>query len=110
MGHFDENLAMLQMRVARLRVTTTAWSEDPPSRTRRFVTNIRPFRLPGEEHYRVTSNILVLRNRGDRGQLDILSARRDDRWHRGGDGWKLDERTILLDQSTLMIPNLSFFL
>jgi 3-phenylpropionate/cinnamic acid dioxygenase small subunit len=109
MGHFDENLPMLQLRVRRLRETKTAWSEDPPSRTRRFVTNVRPFRL-GDDSYRVASNILLLRSRGDRGPLDILSARREDLWRRSGDGWKCAERTILLDQTTLMVQNLSFFL
>jgi 3-phenylpropionate/cinnamic acid dioxygenase small subunit len=38
--HFDENRASLGLRVRRLG-TNVAWAEDPPSLTRRFVTNIR---------------------------------------------------------------------
>ena len=43
MGHFDEDLYSLRKRVQRL-TTDHAWTEDPPSRTRHFVTNIRTFR------------------------------------------------------------------
>ena len=43
MGHFDENMYALRKRVQRL-ATDHAWTEDPPSRTRHFVTNVRTFR------------------------------------------------------------------
>ena len=42
MGHFDEDLYSLRKRVQRL-ATDHAWTEDPPSRTRHFVTNVRTF-------------------------------------------------------------------
>ena len=37
--HFDETWGRLEQRVRRLE-TEYAWAEDPPSRTRRFVTNV----------------------------------------------------------------------
>ena len=40
MSHFDEDRYSLGKRVERLE-TDHAWTEDPPSRTRRFVTNVR---------------------------------------------------------------------
>ena len=40
MDHFDEDLYSLRKRVERLE-GNHAWTEDPPSRTRRFVTNVR---------------------------------------------------------------------
>ena len=43
MGHFDEDMYALRKRVQRL-ATDHAWTEDPPSRTRHFVTNVRTFR------------------------------------------------------------------
>ncbi len=43
MGHFDEDLYALRKRVQRL-ATDHAWTEDPPSRTRHFVSNVRTFR------------------------------------------------------------------
>ena len=39
MGHFDEDMYALRKRVQRL-ATEHAWTEDPPSRTRHFVTNV----------------------------------------------------------------------
>ena len=42
MAHFDENLYALRKRVERL-ATDHAWTEDPPSRTRHFVSNVRTF-------------------------------------------------------------------
>ena len=42
MGHFDEDLYALRKRVQRL-ATEHAWTEDPPSRTRHFITNVRTF-------------------------------------------------------------------
>ena len=43
MDHFDEDMYSLRKRVQRL-ATDHAWTEDPPSRTRHFVTNVRTFR------------------------------------------------------------------
>jgi 3-phenylpropionate/cinnamic acid dioxygenase small subunit len=45
---FDENLHSLTLRVKRLR-TDVAWAEDPPSHTRRFVTNIRVRTTPNDD-------------------------------------------------------------
>src|SRR5437762_1574720 len=38
MTHFEEDIMSLGMRIYRLDHTTSAWAEDPPSRTRRLVT------------------------------------------------------------------------
>lgn len=43
---FDDDLEMLQMRVKKLQ-TGYSWAEDPPSRTRHLVTNLR---ILGEEN------------------------------------------------------------
>ena len=48
MGHFDEDMYALRKRVQRL-ATDHAWTEDPPSRTRHFVTNVRTFREEGDD-------------------------------------------------------------
>ena len=42
MAHFDENKYSLSRRVARFQ-TEHAWTEDPPSRLRHYVTNVRTF-------------------------------------------------------------------
>ena len=64
MGHFDEDMYALRKRVQRL-ATDHAWTEDPPSRTRHFVTNVRTFRHRTGMSLRVESALLLFRSRGD---------------------------------------------
>ncbi len=45
MAHWDENKYSLSRRVARF-ATEHAWTEDPPSRLRHYITNVRTFRTP----------------------------------------------------------------
>jgi len=108
MGHFDENLYALRKRVQRL-ATDHAWTEDPPSRTRHFVSNIRTFRH-GEAALRVESSLLLFRSRGDTRPPDLLSAGRADILRETGDGYRLARREIVVDESVLRTQNLAVFL
>jgi 3-phenylpropionate/cinnamic acid dioxygenase small subunit len=113
MFHFDEDIMSLGTKVVRLAQTQTAWAEKPPSRTRRFVTNIKVFRRPvgseGEE-FEVRSSVLLIRNRYQESQLEFLSARRTDVIRRTDEGFKLAARQIFADQATLGVQNLAVFL
>jgi 3-phenylpropionate/cinnamic acid dioxygenase small subunit len=106
---FSDNRETLHIRVQRLG-TEFAWAEDPPSRTRHFVTNIRVQPGDRENEYRVRCNLLVYRNRGDTPDYDLLSADRQDILRRVDGGWKIAYRRIVLDQSTVGSHNLSIFL
>jgi phthalate 3,4-dioxygenase beta subunit len=108
MGHFDENIYALRKRVQRL-ATDHAWAEDPPSRTRHFVSNVRTFRR-GESELRAESSLLLFRSRGDTRQADLLSAGRTDILRRSGDGFRLARREIMVDESVLRTQNLAVFL
>lgn len=107
--HFDEDRYSLEKRVSRFE-TDHAWAEDPPSRTRRFVTNVRCWHGAADEEVVVVSNLLLFRSRGDIHDHDLLSARRDDVLRRGHDGLKLARREILVDESVLRTQNLAVFL
>jgi 3-phenylpropionate/cinnamic acid dioxygenase small subunit len=108
---FDEDITTLGIKVTRLAATQSAWAEKPPSRTRRFVTNIRIFRRSGEmEEYQVTSSLLVTRNRYQESQLEFLSATREDVIRRTEDGLRIAARTIYADQATIGMQNLAIFL
>ena len=48
MAHFDENKYSLSRRIARF-ATEHAWTEDPPSRLRHFITNVRTFLADDDE-------------------------------------------------------------
>ena len=108
MGHFDENMYALRKRVQRL-ATDHAWTEDPPSRTRHFVTNVRTFRHRTSE-LRVESSLLLFRSRGDTREPDLISAGRTDLLRETGDGLQLARREILVDESVLRTQNLAVFL
>ena len=108
MGHFDENMYALRKRVQRL-ATDHAWTEDPPSRTRHFVTNVRTFRHQTSE-LRVESSLLLFRSRGDTREPDLISARRTDLLRETGDGIMLARREIIVDESVLRTQNLAVFL
>lgn len=112
MFHLDEDRTSLEMRVARLE-TGFAWAEDPPSRLRHFVTNVRvgqPRTTEKGEEVDVRSYLLVFRSRWDRPEFTFLSAERQDVLRREEGAWKLARRLVILDHSTLPTHNLSFFL
>jgi phthalate 3,4-dioxygenase subunit beta len=110
MSHFDEDRYSLEKRVARFE-TEHAWTEDPPSRLRHFVTNIRTFRTDHDDELAVESYLLVFRSRGDVREPAVLSAGRRDLLRRGGDGQlRLARRVIEVDESVLRMQNLGIFL
>lgn len=113
MSHFDEDLYSLRKRVERLR-TEHAWTEDPPSRTRHLVTNVRTHAVDdGDEHpdeLRVSSTLLLFRSRGDTRAPEIVCAGRADRLRQTPDGLTLSSRHITVDESVLRTQNLAIFL
>ena len=109
MAHFDENKYSLGRRVARFQ-TEHAWTEDPPSRLRHHVTNVRTLATEDPGHLIVDSGVLLYRSRGDVRESALLSAGREDLLRRTTDGWQLARRTILVDDSVLRTQNLAIFL
>lgn len=107
MFHLDEDIHSLELRVDRLE-TGYAWAEDPPSRLRHFVTNVR-VAAADEGDLAVRSNVLVYRSRWDRPAHDLLSGERHDVLRAGEDGLRLCSRTVVLDSTTLPTLNLAFF-
>jgi phthalate 3,4-dioxygenase beta subunit len=109
MAHFDENKYSLSRRVARFR-TEHAWTEDPPSRLRHHITNVRTFATDDPDHLVVDSGVLLYRSRGDVREAALISAGREDLLRQVGNGWQLARRTILVDDSVLRTQNLAIFL
>lgn len=110
-AYFDETFEHLEQRLFRLR-TGMAWSEEPPTRTRHLVTNVRvsPTAVAGE--YRVQSNFFCYANRQER-DVTTFAGQRTDTWRQTPDsplGWALVYRRILLDQATLLAKGISIFL
>lgn len=111
MFHMDEDRDSLEMRVERIE-TGFAWAEDPPSRLRHFITNIRASEVretPLGEESAVRSNLLLFRSRWDDPEHVVLSAERRDALRRVDGDWRLAKRFVILDSATLPTMNISFF-
>ncbi|SEL24182.1 aromatic-ring-hydroxylating dioxygenase subunit beta [Haloferax larsenii] len=106
--HMKEDWGTLEVRTERMQ-SDFAWSEDPPSRTRRHVSNVRIVDDGGEE-VQLKNNLLVFRQQGDETEPDILSMERHDTLRRTDDGFKLAERVVLLDHTIIPTNTLSIIL
>jgi 3-phenylpropionate/cinnamic acid dioxygenase small subunit len=109
MAHFDEDRYSLGRRVARF-ATEHAWTEDPPSRLRHHLSNIRTFATELTDQLVVESAVMLFRSRGDVREPAFVSAGRRD-WLREEDGtWRLLRRIVTVDESVLRTQNLAIFL
>jgi 3-phenylpropionate/cinnamic acid dioxygenase small subunit len=106
--HFDEDRYGLGKRVERLG-GKHAWTEDPPSRTRRFVTNVRAW-SGGEGELEVRSYILLFRSRLDVRPPEFVSASRQDRLRRHNGQLRIASRLINVDEAVLRTQNLAVLL
>ena len=108
---FDEGKDTLTRRVKQI-LTGVHWAEQPPSRIRHMVSNVQvrsvtgPAARPSE--VAVKSRFLIYRNRVET-ETDILVGKREDVLRRENGGWKIARRKIVLDQSVLLVKNLTFF-
>lgn len=103
---FDEDKGLMAERIRKLD-TAYAWSEDPPSRTRRILSNIRVEKLAGDS-VSVNSNFLIYRSRLA-SEEDLWAGRRQDTLRKTDGGWRIARRHIFLDQVSLGSQNLSIF-
>jgi 3-phenylpropionate/cinnamic acid dioxygenase small subunit len=110
MGFFDDSKKSLALRVQRIIGTDSGWTEDPPSRTGRFVTNVRTFTTASANEYLVESNLLVTRSRTDVANIKLLSARRRDTIRSTDNGLRIARREIYTHQATIDMQNLAIFL
>ena len=108
MFHFDENYGSILMRTGRLQ--KSAWAEDPPSRCRRFVTNVRIGECETAGEYEVISYLYLERSRGDNPDNEHMTAERRDIWRDVDGTYKLASREIIVDQSVLGMSNFAVFL
>jgi len=107
-GHFSEDRRSLELRVKRLG-TDFGWAENPPSRTRRFISNIRVENTSNPNEVKARSYFLLYRSRGSSTQVDLISGERQDLLRKLDGRWKLASRLIIVDQTVLGTRNLAIF-
>ena len=103
---FDDTREMLASRLAKLG-TGRSWSEDPPSRTRHLITNIRVLSDDGAE-LRAASNFHVHRTRLVE-EEDNWFGHRVDTLRRVDGALMIASRDIYIEQTVLTSPNLTVF-
>jgi 3-phenylpropionate/cinnamic acid dioxygenase small subunit len=103
--HMIEHFGSLEARMKRF--GAGGWSEFPPSRTRRNLSNIRVDRAAADR-LSVKSNLLYFWARDE--QRVIVSAERHDELRETGGTLKLARRVVLVDHTALPLPNLSVVL
>lgn len=104
MAFFDDTRAILEMRVKKLEAGS-AWSEDPPSRSRHFVSNVRVVDVTGDE-ITTESSFCLYRTRLNT-EVDIWTGRRIDGLRRNDDSFLLFKRHMFLDQTLIRSTNMS---
>ncbi|HEX4209389.1 MAG TPA: 3-phenylpropionate/cinnamic acid dioxygenase subunit beta [Candidatus Binataceae bacterium] len=107
--HFDETRHSLGQRIKRLK-STTAWAEDPPSRTRHFVSNVIVRATAKSDEYEVQCYYLLYRARLER-EVETFAGMRQDLLRRSDAQarWLIARRAIVLDQTVVLARNMSFF-
>jgi 3-phenylpropionate/trans-cinnamate dioxygenase beta subunit len=106
---FNDSKHVLERRVAKLE-TGMSWSEEPPSRTRHLLSNIRVEATAVANEYQVFSNYLLYRSQKEKDIMIYVGKRQDLlRQIDSGLGWLVAKREITLDQATCTSHNITVF-
>jgi 3-phenylpropionate/cinnamic acid dioxygenase small subunit len=99
----DENFFNLAIRVDRM-FKVNAWAENPPARTRRYISNIEVSpRHDGS--LAVYSNFQLFYSRHQQDNFTYYGQRRDVLRTEGA-GFKLASREVILDFNVITVPTL----
>jgi 3-phenylpropionate/cinnamic acid dioxygenase small subunit len=103
---FDDR-RQLEGRIYRLR-TGHAWSQKPPSRTSRLISNVEAFNAGSQAVCMVRSSFLITEHRG--GETRCLAGWNAHRLAREGAGWRILVKQINLIDCDQNLRNPSFLL
>ncbi len=96
-AYYEDDKLTLMAKVLRLG-TGTAWGENPPSRTRRLVSNVEAFAGDAPDEWLVYSNLVLYRSR----RVDEVShfvGQRRDVLRQTEKGLLLARRLVVLDMN-----------
>lgn len=106
---FQDTKQTLEVRVRRLE-TDFAWAEQPPSRTRHYVSNVLVDKTGKKTEFDVKSYVLIYRSRGDSPDPNLVSVYRKDRVRKTASGYQIASRYAAIDQAVINAHNLSIFI
>jgi len=103
--YLHDDAEMLTERVDKLS-KEYAWSENPRSRVRHHIGNVRVSDR-GDGEYDVWNTQFVYRSQGDSADYKLLSAQRKTTLRESPTGFIIVDRTVYLDHSVLPTKNLT---
>jgi 3-phenylpropionate/cinnamic acid dioxygenase small subunit len=106
----DEGLSGLKSRVDQISNPRLTRAENPPSMTRRVVSNVEAFHSQQQDEFDVVSYLLAYRSRPSIPEGGFYVAVRNDVLRRGASGWQLASRSVHLDQAMIFDGALSTLL
>jgi 3-phenylpropionate/cinnamic acid dioxygenase small subunit len=106
----EESLSGLKARVEQISNPKLTRAENPPSFTRRIVSNIEAYQTGLANELMVISYLLAHRMRPSEPEGGFYVAERDDVLRRDGSSFRLARRTVRLDQTMLFGGALSALL
>jgi len=104
MAYFDDDLTIIDMRLKK-QEAGSSWAEEPPSRSRHFVGNVRILKVEGDE-VSVEVCFYIYRSRLN-SDVDTWVGRREDMLRRHGGSFQIARRHIFLDQTVIQSANFS---
>jgi 3-phenylpropionate/trans-cinnamate dioxygenase subunit beta len=106
----DEGLTGLKSRIDQISNPRLTRAENPPSMTRRVVSNVEAFHSETPDAFDVMSYLLAYRSRPSMPEGGFYVAMRHDVLRRGASGWQLASRSVQLDQTMIFDGALSTLL
>lgn len=106
----DEDLSGLKSRVDQISNPRLTRAENPPSMTRRVVSNVEAHHSQKQNEFEVVSYLLAYRSRPSAPEGGFYVAVRYDTLRRGASGWALASRDAHLDQTMIFDGALSTLL
>jgi 3-phenylpropionate/cinnamic acid dioxygenase small subunit len=97
----DEDRTGLKSRIDQISNPRLTRAENPPSMTRRVVSNIEAYHAESRHEFSVTSYLLAYRSRPSAPEGGFYVAVRDDALRRNGSDWRLARRHVQLDHVML---------
>lgn len=107
----DEDLTGLKSQIDQISNPRLTRAENPPSMTRRFVSNIEAYHAQNADEFDVVSYVLAYRSRPSIPEGGFYVAVRYDTLRQGGaSNWQLASRSVHLDQTMIFDGALSTLL
>ncbi|MFB6312132.1 MAG: aromatic-ring-hydroxylating dioxygenase subunit beta [Salinirussus sp.] len=103
--HVRDDRDTLETRVERLQ-SEFAWVEHPPTRTKRFVSNVRLLETT-DTMLQVRSNVLMHRSQGDTSESTLVSGERRDNLRIGNGTLRLAQRRVFPTHTRLPFDRLT---